>query len=92
MGYYSIVVWIQKVISHTARFRSMLICYNVSELSKNLCFKLAALNITSFPGHIEELRIYMNTECIDILAVTKLVLMILYLVAKLQFQAMSWRE
>ena len=66
----------------------MLICYTVSELSKSGCFKLAALNITSIPGHIEELRIYMDTKCIDILAVTKLVLMILYLVAKLQSHAM----
>ena len=30
----------------------------LSELSKNRGFKLAALNITSIPGHIEELRIY----------------------------------
>ena len=43
----------------------------LSELSKNRGFKLAALNITSIPGHIEELRIYMNSKCIDILAVNE---------------------
>ena len=43
----------------------------LSELSKNRGFKLAALNITSIPGHIGELRIYMNTKCIDILAVNE---------------------
>ena len=41
------------------------------ELSKNRGFKLAALNITSIPGHIGELRIYKNTKCIDILAVNE---------------------
>ena len=34
-------------------------------------FKIAALNITSIPGHIDELRIYMNSKCIDILAVNE---------------------
>ena len=34
-------------------------------------FKLTTLNITSIPGHIEELRIFMNTKCIDILAVNE---------------------
>jgi len=43
----------------------------LSELSKNRGFKLAALNTASIPGHIEELRIYMNLKCIDILAVNK---------------------
>ena len=43
----------------------------LSELSKNRGFKLAALNITSILGHIEELRIYMNSKCIDILAVNE---------------------
>ena len=43
----------------------------LSELSKNRGFKLAALNITSILGHIEELRIYMNSKCIDILAVSE---------------------
>ena len=43
----------------------------ISEISKNRGFKLAALNITSIPGHIEELRIYMNSKCIDILAVNE---------------------
>ena len=43
----------------------------LSELSKNRGFKLAALNITSIPGHIEGLRIYMNSKCIDILAVNE---------------------
>ena len=43
----------------------------LSELSKNRGFKLAALNITSIPGHIEELRIYMNLKCTDILAVNE---------------------
>ena len=37
----------------------------LSELSKNRGFKLTALNITSIPGHIEELRIYVNSDCID---------------------------
>ena len=41
----------------------------LSELSKHRGFKIAALNITSIPGHIDELRIYMNSKCIDILAV-----------------------
>ena len=41
----------------------------LSELSKHRGFKLTALNITSIPGHIDELRIYMNSKCIDILAV-----------------------
>ena len=43
----------------------------LSELSKNRGFKLTALNITSIPGHIEELRIYVNSDCIDILAVNE---------------------
>ena len=43
----------------------------LSELSTNRGFKLAALNITSIPGHIEGLRIYMNSKCIDILAVNE---------------------
>lgn len=43
----------------------------LSELSKNRGFKLAALDITSIPGHIEEFRIYMNSKCIDILAVNE---------------------
>ena len=43
----------------------------LSELSKNRGFKLAALNITSIPGHIEELWIYMNSKSIDILAVNE---------------------
>ena len=43
----------------------------LSELSKHRGFKLAALNITSIPGHIEELRIYINSKCIDILAVNE---------------------
>ena len=36
----------------------------LSELSKHRVFKLAALNVTSIPGHIEELRIYMNDEMV----------------------------
>ena len=43
----------------------------LSELSKGRGFKLAALNITSIPGHIEELRIYTNLKCTDILAVNE---------------------
>ena len=43
----------------------------LSELSRNRGFKLAALNTTSIPGHIEELRIYMNLKCTDILAVNE---------------------
>ena len=43
----------------------------LSELSKSRGFKLGALNITSIPGHIEELRIYMNLKCTDILAVNE---------------------
>ena len=43
----------------------------LSELSKSRGFKLAALNITSIPGHIEELRIYTNLKCTDILAVNE---------------------
>ena len=43
----------------------------LSELSKHRGFKIAALNITSIPGHIDELRIYMNSKCIDILAVNE---------------------
>ena len=43
----------------------------LSELSKHRGFKIAALNITSIPGHIDELRIYMNSKCIDILVVNK---------------------
>ena len=43
----------------------------LSELSKNRGFKLTALNITSIPGHIEELRIYVNSDRIDILAVNE---------------------
>ena len=41
----------------------------LSELSKNRGFKLAALKITSIPNHIEELRIYMNSRCLDTLMV-----------------------
>ena len=41
----------------------------LSELSKSRGFKLGTLDITSIPGHIEELRIYMNLKCTDILAV-----------------------
>ena len=43
----------------------------LSELSKDRGFKKAALNITSIPGHIEELQIYMNSKCIDILTVNE---------------------
>ena len=43
----------------------------LSEISKNRGFKLAALNIASIPGYIEELRVYMNIKCIDILAVNE---------------------
>ena len=43
----------------------------LSEISKNRGFKLAALNITSIPDHIEELWIYMNSKSIDILAVNE---------------------
>ena len=43
----------------------------LSELSKHRGFKLAALNIASIPAHIDELRIYMNSKCIDILAVNE---------------------
>ena len=43
----------------------------LSELSKSRGFKLGALDITSIPGHIEELRIYMNLKCTDILAVNE---------------------
>ena len=43
----------------------------LSELSKNRGFKLTALNITSIPGDIEEMRIYMNLKCTDILAVNE---------------------
>ena len=32
-------------------------------------FKIAALNIASLPGHIEELKTYMALKPIDILAV-----------------------
>ena len=32
---------------------------------------MVASNITSIPGHIEELRIYMNLKCTDILAVNE---------------------
>ena len=38
---------------------------------KHRGFKIAALNTTSIPGHIDELRIYMNSKCIDILAVNE---------------------
>ena len=41
----------------------------LSELSKHRGFMLAALNITGIPGHIDELRIYMSSTCIDILTV-----------------------
>ena len=43
-----------------------------SELSKQRGFKLVVLNITGIPGHIDELRIYMNSKCIDILTVNPL--------------------
>ena len=43
----------------------------LSQLSKHRGFKLAALNISSIPGHIDELRIFMNSKCIDILAVNE---------------------
>ena len=43
----------------------------LSELSKSRGFKLAALNITSIPSDIEEMRIYMNLKCTDILAVNE---------------------
>ena len=43
----------------------------LNELSKHRGFKLAALNVTSIPGHIDELRIYMNSKSIDILAINE---------------------
>ena len=43
----------------------------LSELSKKRDFKLPALNIITIPSHIEELRIYMNSRCIDTLAVNE---------------------
>ena len=44
---------------------------------------MVASNITSIPGYIEELRIYINLKCTDILAVNE---------TGLQYQAMPWRE
>ena len=32
-------------------------------------FKLAAINIATISGYIEELRVYMNKKCIDILEI-----------------------
>ena len=46
----------------------------LSELSKHRGFKIATLNITSIPGHIDELQIYMNSKCIDILVVNETLL------------------
>ena len=43
----------------------------LSEVSKHRGFKIAALNNTSIPDHIDELQIYMNSKCIDILVVNE---------------------
>ena len=43
----------------------------LSEISKHTGAKLAAINITSIPGRIEKLGIYMNSKCIDILLVNE---------------------
>ena len=42
------------------------------EIPNSRRFKIAALNISSLPVHSDELRVYMNTKSIDILAINEI--------------------
>ena len=44
----------------------------LQEIPNSRGFKIAALNISSQPVHSDELRVYMNTKSIDILAINEI--------------------
>ena len=44
----------------------------LQEIPNSRGFKIAALNISSPPVHSDELRVYMNTKSIDILAINEI--------------------
>ena len=51
--------------------QSLLNSHLPKEMSNNRGFKLAALNIVSLQAHIDELRVYMHSKVIDILAINE---------------------
>ena len=44
----------------------------LQEISNSRRFKITALNINSLPVYCDELRVYMNTKRIDILAINEI--------------------
>ena len=51
--------------------QSLLNSHLLKGMSNNRGFKLAALNIVSLQAHIDELRVYMHSKVIDILAINE---------------------